>query len=62
MTNKREDECWENKCYNKCTHVVFWPGRNPPPKYCKEHAMMMSKIADSMGLSVYWKEIEKEDE
>jgi hypothetical protein len=55
---KRDDECCnEKECKEKCTHVVYWPGENPPPKYCKKHAMRASKIADAMGLSVYWKEI-----
>lgn len=62
MTDKREDECYSESCNDKCTRIVYWPGKNPPPKYCKKHAIKAIKLSDAMGLSVYWKEIEKEGE
>lgn len=31
---------------------VFWPGKNPPPKYCVKHAGEAQNILNHMGISV----------
>lgn len=58
----RGKECVCEHCKDNYTHIVYWPGKNPPPRYCEKHAKKAIKTGDAMGLVIYWKKIEEEVE
>lgn len=52
-------ECGEMNCMKPATHVVYWPGRVPPPVYCHWHALKAVAILDLMGCPVKYEEIKE---
>ena len=51
--------CNQKDCPNTATHIVYWPGKSPPPRMCEEHANMAIAVASAMGLTLH---IEKREE
>jgi len=46
------ENCSEISCGEVPTHIVYWPGKNPPPKYCTLHAKIARSILCTMGTNV----------
>ena len=46
----REAKCNQTNCTTAATHVVYWPGRVPPPVMCPEHTAKALKVMDALGL------------
>jgi len=47
-----ERTCNQTGCGLLAKWEVFWPGRNPPPVYCDQHAQMAKQILSTMGIDV----------
>lgn len=50
-------ECVEISCTNTPTHIVYWPGKNIPPRYCKMHAEKAMLMLELMGCGAVCEEI-----
>lgn len=51
----REDDmkkCHNEDCTEEATHTVYWPGKNPPPRYCLEDARKAMNILAACGTPV----------
>lgn len=44
--------CNQETCDREATHVVFWPGRVPPPEMCAEHAAKAERIGGALGVPI----------
>ena len=53
------EKCSQVGCGEIPTHIVFWPGQNPPPKYCALHAETARSILRTMGIDVVTNELPK---
>lgn len=51
------NECNEESCNEKAVHMVYWPGQNPPPKYCRNHAQKALRIAMELGVNLVVEEM-----
>lgn len=49
-------KCNQINCDKEATHIVYWPGKSPPPQSCEEHAKMAMRIAQAMGLTIHVEE------
>lgn len=57
IMNKLNNKCDAESCEEVAIHTVFWPGKNPPPKYCEKHANKAIYILNAMGIPVNFRPI-----
>ncbi len=50
-------KCSEKKCDLEAEYIVYWPGHNPPPKYCLNDMIKAKEILNLMGVPVVIEEI-----
>ena len=52
-------KCNQEGCTLDAILVVYWPGKNPPPIYCANHALQAKKVLDIIGCDVVIEKIDK---
>jgi hypothetical protein len=57
MNEPNELKCNQTNCNEIPTRIVYWPGKNPPPKMCLYHAMQALRIMQAFGLDLVCEEI-----
>jgi hypothetical protein len=54
-----QNKCEREDCFERPTHVVYWPGKNHPPRYCEEHARTACSVLADSGVSVVMERISR---
>jgi hypothetical protein len=49
---EHELPCSTVGCLEAPTVRVYWPGRDPPPRYCATCAFRARRVADAMGFAL----------
>jgi hypothetical protein len=56
--SKQDNQCVQEDCNEKAIHIVYWPGKEPPPIYCEKHAAKAIYMLKLMGIPVNFRKIE----
>jgi len=49
--------CGQVECLNVAAHTMLWPGR-PPQFICAEHKQKAEQVAEAMGFTLHFEEVE----
>jgi hypothetical protein len=52
VTPPTPKKCHNEDCTDDATHTVYWPGKNPPPRYCLIDALKAKIILAACGTPV----------